>query len=125
HRTMRAAIDWSYDLLTSDERRLLRRMAVFRGAVDLSGAVAVWGESHGVGPGTADAFDLLNRLVDQSMVVASPGPDLATSYRLLETIRQYAEERLSEAGERTSTQALHAAWCAALVEAGRDWGGTE
>jgi predicted ATPase/DNA-binding SARP family transcriptional activator len=121
HRTMRAAIDWSYDLLTPDERRLLRRMAVFRGSVDLSGALAVWGDSLP----EADPFELLSRLVDQSMVVASLGPDLATSYRLLETIRQYAEERLAEAGEREPTQALHAAWCASLVDAGRDWGGTE
>jgi predicted ATPase/DNA-binding SARP family transcriptional activator len=121
HRTMRAAIDWSYDLLTPDQRRLLRRLAVFRGAVDLSGPLAVWGE----GPPKVDPFELLNRLVDQSMVVASPGLESTTSYRLLETIHQYAEERLAEAGERAATEVLHAAWCASLVEAARDWGGTE
>jgi predicted ATPase/DNA-binding SARP family transcriptional activator len=121
HRTMRAAIDWSYDLLTADERRLLRRMAVFRGSIDLSGAIAVWGDGLPV----ADPFELLSRLVDQSMVVANPGPGATTSYRLLETIRQYAEERLAEAHERKVTQALHAVWCASLVAAGRDWGGTE
>ena len=121
HRTMRAAIDWSYELLTADERRLLRRMSVFRGSVDQSGALTVWGE----GLLGADPFELLSRLVDQSMVVASPGEGATTSYRLLETIRQYADERLAEAGEREATLALHAAWCAGLVEAGRDWGGTE
>ena len=121
HRTMRAAIDWSYDMLTSDERRLLRRLAVFRGGVDLAGALAVWGD----GVSEVDPIGVLSRLVDQSMVVASPDLDPTTSYRLLETIRQYAEERLADAGERASTQALHATWCASLVEAGRDWGGKE
>ncbi|HEX7473011.1 MAG TPA: BTAD domain-containing putative transcriptional regulator [Candidatus Limnocylindrales bacterium] len=121
HRTMRAAIDWSYDLLTPDERRMLRRLAVFRGGVELSGALAVCGDPL---PGV-DPFELLCRLVDQSMVVASPGLDGPTSYRLLETIRQYAEERLAEAGELEATRALHAGWCASLVVAGRDWGGTE
>ena len=121
HRTMRAAIDWSHDLLTGDERRMLRRLAVFRGGVELSGALAVWGEPL---PGV-DPFESLCRLVDQSMVVASPGLEGPTSYRLLETIRQYAEERLTEAGELETARALHAAWCASLIEAGRDWGGTE
>ena len=121
HRTMRAAIDWSYELLAPDERRMLRRLAVFRGSVDLSAARAVWGDLLP----EDDPFESLCRLVDQSMVVSSPGLGGPTSYRLLETIRQYAEERLAEAGERGPTRALHAAWCASLVEAGRDWGGTE
>ena len=102
HRTMRAAIDWSYDLLGADERRMLRRLAVFRGGVDLSGAMAVWGDPL---PG-ADPFEALSRLVDQSMVVASPGPEGPASYRLLETIRQYAEERLAEAGEVDATRTM-------------------
>jgi len=120
HRTMRAAIDWSYDLLSEDERRMLRRLAVFRGGLDLSGATAVWGDPLP----SVDAFEALCRLVDQSMVVASPGPEGPTAYRLLETIRQYAEERLTEAGELEATRTLHAAWCTSLVEAARDWGGT-
>ena len=121
HRTMRAAIDWSYDLLSDDERRLLRRLAVFRGGIGVSGAVAVAGDSRP----SVEPFESLSRLVDQSMVVAEPGLDGPSSYRLLETIRQYAEERLAEAGELATTRTLHAAWCAALVEAGRDWGGSE
>jgi predicted ATPase/DNA-binding SARP family transcriptional activator len=121
HRTMRAAIDWSYDLLAEDERRMLRRLAVFRGGVDLHAAIAIWGDPLA----GDDPFESLCRLVDQSMVVATPDLDGPTSYRLLETIRQYAEERLAEAGERATTRALHAAWCADLVEAARDWGGAE
>ena len=121
HRTMRAAIDWSYDLLASDERRMLRRLAVFRGGLDLHAASAVWGESSD----GDDPFATLSRLVDQSMVVAQPSLDAPTSYRLLETIRQYAEERLAEAGDGGPTRALHAAWCAGLVDAAGDWGGAE
>ena len=121
HRTMRAAIDWSHDLLAPDERRMLRRLAVFRDSLDVPAALAVWGE---VMPDD-DPFAALARLVDQSMVVAQTSLDGPTSYRLLETIRQYADERLDEAGESSPTRALHAGWCASLVEAARDWGGSE
>lgn len=120
HRTMRAAIDWSHDLLAPDERRMLRRLAVFRGRLDVDGAVAVWGEAEPAD----DPFASLCRLVDQSMVVAEPRLDGPTSYRLLETVRQYAEERLAEAGESRATRARHASWCGSLVAAARDWGGS-
>jgi predicted ATPase len=113
HRTMRAAIDWSHDLLAPDERRMLRRLAVFRGGLDFKAALAVWGDQE---PGD-DPFAALCRLVDQSMVVAQPSLDGPTSYRLLETVRQYAEERLAEAGEGSATRGLHASWCASLVVA--------
>jgi predicted ATPase/DNA-binding SARP family transcriptional activator len=120
HRTMRAAIDWSYDLLAPDERRMLCRLAVFRGSFDAAAAAAVWDPSTS----GEDPLDLVLRLVDQSMVVASPAAG-RTAYRLLETIRQFAEERLAESGEEERAGALHAAWCAGLAEAGRDWGGSE
>jgi predicted ATPase/DNA-binding SARP family transcriptional activator len=121
HRTMRAAIDWSHELLAMDERRMLRRLAVFRGSLDLPAAIAVWGEQLP----DDDPLAALSRLVDQSMVVAQPTTDGRTEYRLLETIRQYAEERLAEAGESGSARALHAAWFAGLVAAAGDWGGSE
>ncbi len=120
HRTMRAAIDWSHDLLASDERRMLRRLAVFRGGLDIGAALAVWGDPEP----EDDPFASLCRLVDQSMVVAEPSLEGPTSYRLLETVRQYAEERLAEAGESKATRARHARWCASLVAAARDWGGS-
>ncbi len=120
HRTMRAAIDWSHDLLAPDERRMLRRLAVFRGRLDVGAALAVWGDAEP----DDDPFASLCRLVDQSMVVAEPSLEGPTSYRLLETVRQYAEERLAEAGEGQVTRARHAAWCAGLVAAARDWGGS-
>jgi predicted ATPase/DNA-binding SARP family transcriptional activator len=121
HRTMRAAIDWSHDLLAPAERRMLRRMAVFRGSLDAPAALAMWGEEQ---PGD-DPFAALSRLVDQSMVVAEPALDGPTTYRLLETIRQYAEERLADAGESRAARALHAAWCADLVRSAAEWGGSE
>ena len=121
HRTMRAAIDWSHDLLAPGERRMLRRLAVFRGVLDAAAAIAVWGDEL---PGD-DPFATLQRLVDQSMVVAEPNPVGPTAYRLLETIRQYAEERLAEAGEGNLARALHATWGAGLVAAAGEWGGSE
>ncbi|HLY13617.1 MAG TPA: BTAD domain-containing putative transcriptional regulator [Candidatus Limnocylindrales bacterium] len=121
HRTMRAAINWSHDLLSPPERRMLRQLAVFRGHLDLPAATAVWG------PELAgdDPFAALCRLVDQSMVVAEPSLDGPTTYRLLETIRQYAEERLADAGESQAARDRHAAWCAGLVAAAGEWGGSD
>jgi predicted ATPase/DNA-binding SARP family transcriptional activator len=121
HRTMRAAIDWSNDLLAPDERRMLRRLSVFRGELDAQAAFAVWGDRAP----DDDPLASLDRLVDQSMVVATHNLDGPTSYRLLETIRQYAGEQLAAAGETNSVRDLHAQWCASLVDAARDWGGTE
>ncbi len=121
HRTMRAAIDWSHDLLAPDERRMLRRLAVFRGRLDVQAAFAVWGDVEL----DDDPFASLCRLVDQSMVVAEPSLDGPTSYRLLVTVRQYAEERLAEAGEAAATRGLHATWSASLVASAGDWGGSQ
>jgi non-specific serine/threonine protein kinase len=87
--TLRAAIDWSYGLLEPAEQLLFRRLAVFAGQFDLAGATAIAG---------SDALDVLGRLVDKSLVVAQTS-DRGTRYRLLDTLRQYAWERLDEAGE--------------------------
>lgn len=103
HQTLRAAVDWSYDLLSGAEQRLLARMSVFSGGWTLGAAEAVC-----VGDGIDDleALDLLGGLVSRSLVVAEPGVD--TRYRMLETIRQYAEERLAETGETDRWRARHA-----------------
>jgi predicted ATPase len=95
HQTLRAAIDWSYDLLGDGERVLLARLAVFAGGCTRSAAEAVCGAAP-IAPG--HVFDLLAGLVAKSLVVAHrEGSE--TRYRLLETIREYGEERLAELHE--------------------------
>jgi predicted ATPase len=104
HQTLRATIDWSYDLLSDPERRLLDRLAVFAGGFTLEAVEAVCvGDPIDV----EDIFDLLAGLVARSLVVATTSGS-TTRYRLLETIRQYAEERLAEAGETDGLRARHA-----------------
>jgi predicted ATPase/class 3 adenylate cyclase len=104
HQTLRATIDWSYQLLTEPEQRLLARLAVFAGGCTLEAAETVC-SGDGIDPDTV--FELLASLVARSLVVTEEhGPK--TRYRLLETIRQYGEERLTETGETDRWQARHA-----------------
>ncbi len=96
HQTMRALIDWSYDLLDERERMLFRRLGIFVNGFVLEGAVAV---GSGEELGESDVFDVLASLVDKSLVLAEPQGD-ALRYRLLESTRAYASEKLVDAGER-------------------------
>ena len=105
--TLRATVDWSYSLLTGAEQLLLRRLSVFAESFDLDAAEAVCGFGD---IEVLDVADLLGSLVDKSLVVAEPAGG-ALRYRLLETIRQFAAERLAEAGEDEAA-ALAAAHCA-------------
>ncbi|MCO1658972.1 BTAD domain-containing putative transcriptional regulator [Pseudonocardia humida] len=105
HQTLRAVVDWSWDLLGEPERAVARRLSVFAGGATARDAEAVCAAPGGLSPD--DVFDLLASLVDKSMVVAVTGAG-PTRYRMLETIREYAGERLDEAGERTATEATHA-----------------
>jgi tetratricopeptide (TPR) repeat protein len=107
-------VDWSWDLLSEPERAVARRLAAFAG-----GATAAAAERVCAGPPVAgDVFELVASLVDKSIVVAVPQPDgAATRYRMLETIREYAGERLDEAGERAVAEATHLAAMLDLVEA--------
>ncbi len=105
HQTLRATIDWSYQLLTEPEQQLLARLSVFAGGCTLEAAEAVCG-GEGIDPDTI--FDLLANLVARSLAVAEEH-GLETRYRLLETIRQYGEERLKETGDLERWQARHAA----------------
>jgi predicted ATPase/class 3 adenylate cyclase len=115
HQTLRATIDWSYDLLSEPQRRLLARLSVFAGGCTLDAAEAV---CAGDPIEAEDVLDLLSDLVARSLVVADDqGPE--TRYRLLETIRQYGEERLGEVGETEDLrqrQARHYAEFASLVK---------
>ncbi|MGW3149116.1 AfsR/SARP family transcriptional regulator [Streptomyces sp. NPDC001177] len=96
--TLRAVVDWSWDLLDEDERDVLRSLSVFAGGCDLAAAEAVCGPV---------ALEALGSLVDKSLVVAAPAPDGAMRYRLLETVAEYAGERLDEAGQRKETERAH------------------
>ncbi|MFE6309000.1 BTAD domain-containing putative transcriptional regulator [Nocardiopsis sp. NPDC057823] len=111
-RTLRAVIDWSWDLASEAERAVLRRLSVHAEGCTLEAAEAVC-----AGPGVAaeDVFDLLERLVERSLVVAVPDPD-RPRFRLLETVGAYAAERLVEAGERDTARRAHAAYYTALAE---------
>ncbi|MFJ7128683.1 ATP-binding protein [Streptomyces sp. NPDC098101] len=99
--TLRAVVDWSWELLDGPERVVLRRLAVFAGGCDLAAAEAVCAD--GAGP---DVLDVLGALVDKSLVVAGP-VDGGMRYRLLETVAEYARERLAEAGERAEVERRH------------------
>jgi predicted ATPase/class 3 adenylate cyclase len=110
HQTLRAAIDWSYDLLSDEERRLLARLAIFAGGWNRQAAEAVCGGEPLV---RTQVFDLLAALVTKSLVVAQrDGPE--TRYRLLETILEYGEERLAEYVEIEDLNAGHAEYFCAL-----------
>ncbi|GGT16353.1 hypothetical protein GCM10010222_67900 [Streptomyces tanashiensis] len=102
--TLRAVVDWSWDLLDPGERAVLRRLAVFTGGCDLAAAEAVCADAAAGGP--ADVLDVLGALVDKSLVVAAPDAD-GMRFRLLETVAEYAGERLDEAGERAAVARRH------------------
>ncbi len=111
HQTLHAVVDWSYDLLGDTERLLLRRLGVLTGSFTLVAAEAV-----AAGPGLAatDVVDVLARLVDRSLVIF--GDSAGAPYRMLDTLRDYALERLAEAGEAAATEQRHLRWCVRLAE---------
>ncbi len=117
HRTLRAAVDWSYGLLDDREKTLFRRLSVFAGGFSLDAAEGVC---------STEALDasvilhLLGRLVDQSLVVVNnPGRGHSTTrYRLLETLREYGWEKVDESHEVEHLRRQHAAHFLALAEAG-------
>jgi predicted ATPase len=112
HRTLRATMEWSYELLSEAERALLRQLSVFAGGWTLSAAEAV---CAGGGLEGDEVLDLLTQLVDKSLVLVGE-QDGDARYRLLETVRQYASEKLEEAGEAGEVRGWHAAWFLALAE---------
>ncbi|MDH6130075.1 BTAD domain-containing putative transcriptional regulator [Kitasatospora sp. GP82] len=109
HRTLRAVIDWSWELLDEDERVLLRRLSVFAGGATLPDAHLVCAElwPSGPAPDPTAVEDLLASLVDKSLVVAAGRETGTVRYRLLETVRAYAAVRLVEAGEDDRIGAAH------------------
>jgi non-specific serine/threonine protein kinase len=125
HQTLAALVSWSYDLLPEPERRLFDRLSVFVGGFTLEAAEAVCAEAAECwvlgtaeekgdlppGPRTqypAATLDLLQHLVDKSLVVADQGPNGTERYRLLETLRQFGQAKLAEREEATEIQRRHA-----------------
>jgi len=112
HRTLRSTIDWSYDLLTDVEQAMLRRVSVFAGGWTLPAAEEV---CAGEGIERRDVLDLLSSLADKSMVVPEQ-EDARTRYRLLETVRQYARDRLEDSGGTAAARVRHRDHYLALAE---------
>jgi predicted ATPase/DNA-binding CsgD family transcriptional regulator len=112
HRTLRAAIDWSYQLLDPLERTLLQRLSIFAGPVRADAVAEVCGHAP-LAP--ADVADGLQKLADKSMLQIEPGVDGSTRYRLLETIRDYAAGKLAAADE-ARLRDLHLAFYTRLTE---------
>ena len=125
HRTIRATIDWSYDLLDPEERVLFARLGAFVNGCTLEAAEYV-GRHQATDPEDAGAtiVDTLARLVDRSMLVPEHSTD-STRFRMLETIREYAHERLVNSAESGAVQARHAAYCRALIESAPQFGGDD
>jgi non-specific serine/threonine protein kinase len=105
--TLRALIDWSYDLLTHEERRLFRQLAVFAGGFPLEAAEAV------CECGGEDVVDLLGRLVEKSLVTLEPAGE---RYRMLETVREYAQEKLDASDDREVARSRHLDFYVALAD---------
>jgi len=113
HRTLRAVVEWSWDLLTEQEAVLARRLAVFAGGATLPAIERV------CGPLAGDVLDVLAALVDKSLVEAvdtASGVGGEVRYRMLETIRAYALERLADSGELDAVRDAHAAYHLELAE---------
>ena len=114
HRTMRAAMDWSYNLLDESHRRQLRALSVFRGGFDVDAAAWVYG------PGWTDhgtrVAGALSHLVDTSLVTLEHEPTGRGRYRLLDTVRDYARDRAVEMGETAALHRRHADFYLRLAE---------
>jgi predicted ATPase/DNA-binding NarL/FixJ family response regulator len=117
HQTLRTTLDWSLQLLAPDAQRRFERVAVFAGGFDLEAAAAVWRGPPPLAEDERDALEMLMDLVDRSLVVAQPQSG-AMRYRLLEPVRQYAQQRLTERGDWGASQARHAQYFLGLAERG-------
>src|SRR6266567_9185437 len=111
HRTLQATLDWSYDLLPQPEQAMWRRASVFAGSFDLDAAEAVCG---GDGVAAGAIVDMVDQLVAKSILRRSPGGDPAR-YRMLDTVRQYGQQRLREAGHAQALRRRHRDFYARLA----------
>lgn len=113
--TLRKTIDWSHDLLNEAERKLFRRLSVFVGGCTLEAAEAVCNTSLDLG---MDLFEGLSSLVDKNLVQRVDRAETEARFAMLETIREYASELLTDGGELPATRRAHAAYCLVLAEEG-------
>jgi predicted ATPase/DNA-binding winged helix-turn-helix (wHTH) protein len=113
--TLRKTIDWSHGLLNEAERKLFRRLSVFVGGCTLEAAEAVCNTSRDLG---VDLLEGLSSLVDKNLVQRVDRAEAETRFAMLETIREYALECLTDSGERNTAQRAHAAYCLVLAEEG-------
>jgi predicted ATPase/serine/threonine protein kinase len=111
--TLRAAIDWSYDLLSAAEQKLFRRLSVFAGGCTLEGAEAVCDTK---GDLDLDLLDGMTSMVDKSLLQQVEQANGESRFAMLETIREYAREKLEASGEEVLTKRAHAAYCLVLAE---------
>ena len=111
HQTLRATLDWSYDLLSAEERQLLRQLAIFVGGFTLEAVENVCGEDARA----PEVIGLLTRLVEKSLVIAERHNE-RVRYRLLEPIRQYAREKLSTSGESDALRGRHLGFFLTIAE---------
>jgi non-specific serine/threonine protein kinase len=112
HRTLRGAIEWSHEMLEEDEAIMFRRLGVFSGGWSLEAALSVCAD------GTEkenEALGLLEELVAKSLVVFAIDETGEPRYRMLETLREFAQERLAESGEDEDIRRRHLAWCLSLA----------
>ncbi len=110
HQTLHAAVSWSYELLSAEEQRLYRCLSVFAGGFGLDAAEAVAGDE-------VDVLDGLDHLVAQSLLEIERGGD-ESRYQMLDTIRQFGEERLQAAGDLAAVAQAHLEWVLSLVKEG-------
>jgi predicted ATPase/DNA-binding CsgD family transcriptional regulator/Flp pilus assembly protein TadD len=113
HQTLKGTLDWSHELLSEDEKKLFGRLSVFAGGWTLEAAEAV---GPGQGVEEEGVVDLLSGLVEKSLVVARESQESGVRYRMLEPVRQYAQEKLEERGEVEDTKHAYAQYFLALAE---------
>jgi predicted ATPase/DNA-binding NarL/FixJ family response regulator len=111
--TLRATMAWSHDLLSEQEKKLFRRLSVFQGGRSLEGIEAVCNENGDLG---ADVLDVVGSLVDKNLVRQEEGVEGRPRFVMLETIHEYAREKLEESGEQEATKRKHALFFTRLAE---------
>ena len=111
HRTLRALLDWSHDLLNDVERRILRRLSIFVGFFSLDAVAAIADDVDG-----EQAVQTLSSLEEKSLVSTDAGGDEGARYRLLDTVRDYAQAKLQEANEHDAVSRLHATYMCMTLE---------